>query len=164
MAKIDGEKMQRTLVILKPDCVARGLIGEVVGRFERRGLRIVAMKMLKPGKKLIHDHYREHVKKPFFPALYEYITSGAMAVMVIEGKNAIELTRMMMGATDCAKAAPGTIRGDLGKSMRMNIIHGSDCEKSARREIAVWFKPAEIIKTSVEDYRHILAFEEGRPL
>ena len=84
--------------------------------------------------------------------------------MVVEGKNAIELSRMMMGPTDCAKAAPGTIRGDLGKSMRMNIIHGSDSEKSARREIGIWFKSSEIIKTSVDDYRHVLAYEEGKPL
>ncbi len=156
--------MQRTLVILKPDCVARGLIGEVLGRFEKRGLRIIAMKMCKPGKRLIHQHYIDHVKKPFFPALYEYITSGPIVIMVVEGKNAISLTRMMMGATDCAVAAPGTIRGDLGKSMRMNIIHGSDSPKSALREIKVWFKPSEIIRTSIDDYRHILAFEEGKPL
>lgn len=161
---IDKENMQRSLVLLKPDCVARGLIGEVLGRFEKRGLRIVAMKMLKPSRAQIREHYVEHLKKQFFPALYQYITSGPMVVIVIEGKNAIELTRMMMGPTDCAKAAPGTIRGDLGKSMRMNIIHGSDSEKSARRETKIWFKSSEIIRTSVEDYHHVLAFEEGQPL
>lgn len=156
--------MQRTLIILKPDCVARGLIGEVLGRFEKRGLRIVGMKMQKPGKAQWLRHYVEHKNKPFFPALYEYISQGPVVIMVVEGKNAIELSRMMMGPTDCAKAAPGTIRGDLGKSMRMNIIHGSDSEKSARREIGIWFKSSEIIKTSVDDYRHVLAYEEGKPL
>ena len=130
---------QRTLVLLKPDTVRRGLVGEVLGRFEAKGLRIVAMELRTIDAELADQHYAEHVEKAFYPPLRDFVVSGPMVAMVLEGDEAIEVVRALNGATDGRKAAPGTIRGDLSLSNRENLVHGSDSEESAAREIKIWF-------------------------
>ena len=130
---------QRTLVLLKPDTVRRGLIGEVLGRFEAKGLRIVAMDLRTIDGELADQHYAEHVEKAFYPPLRDFVTSGPLVAMVLEGDEAIEVIRALNGATDGRKAAPGTIRGDFSLSNRENLVHGSDSEESASREIKIWF-------------------------
>ena len=130
---------QRTLVLLKPDTVRRGLIGEVLGRFEAKGLRIVAMDLRTIDGELADQHYAEHVEKAFYPPLRDFVVSGPMVAMVLEGDEAIEVVRALNGATDGRKAAPGTIRGDRSLSNRENLVHGSDSEESAAREIKIWF-------------------------
>ena len=137
--------MEQTLVLVKPDGVQRGLAGEVVSRLERRGLKLVAMKLMQVDDDLAQEHYGEHVERPFFPGLVSFITSGPIVAMVWEGKNAIALTRQTMGATNPADAGPGTIRGDLGVDIGRNIVHGSDGPESAQREINLFFKPGEIL-------------------
>jgi nucleoside-diphosphate kinase len=137
--------VERTLVIIKPDGAQRNLIGEIILRLERRGLRIIAMKLMRITPELAQRHYAVHRGKPFFDGLIQYITSGPVVVMVIEGSQAIEVVRRTMGSTDPAQAAPGTIRGDLAMEMRRNLIHGSDSAESAAFEIALFFSPEEII-------------------
>jgi nucleoside-diphosphate kinase len=131
--------------MLKPDAVQRGLVGEIVQRFERRGLKIVAMKMLQMSTEFAHKHYEVHVGKPFFESLIKYITSGPVVAMVLEGTNAIEVARATMGATNPARAAPGTIRADLGLEMGRNLVHGSDGPETAAFEIELWFGPEELL-------------------
>src|SRR5580765_1400756 len=130
---------QRTLVLLKPDTVRRGLVGEVLGRFEAKGLRIVAMDQRTIDAEQADQHYAEHVEKAFYPPLRDFVTSGPLVALVLEGDEAIEVVRALNGATDGRKAAPGTIRGDLSLSNRENLVHGSDSEESAAREIKIWF-------------------------
>ena len=130
---------QRTLVLLKPDTVRRGLVGDVLGRFEAKGLRIVAMDLRTIDGELADQHYAEHVEKDFYPPLRDFVTSGPLVALVLEGDEAIEVVRGINGATDGRKAAPGTIRGDLSLSNRENLVHGSDSPESAQREIAIWF-------------------------
>jgi len=130
---------QRTLVLLKPDTVRRGLVGEVLGRFEDKGLRIVAMDLRTIDGDLADQHYAEHVERDFYPPLREFVTSGPLVALVLEGDEAIEVIRALNGATDGRKAAPGTIRGDLSLSNRENLVHGSDSPESADREIKIWF-------------------------
>src|SRR5499427_2880912 len=130
---------ERTLVLIKPDGVRRGLAGEVVSRIERKGLRIVAMDMRVVGKDLAETHYAEHAGKPFYGSLVEFITSGPLVAMVVEGPRAIEAFRALAGATDPVKATPGTIRGDYALEVQDNIVHGSDSPDSAEREIKIFF-------------------------
>jgi len=130
---------ERTLVLIKPDGVRRGLAGEVVSRIERKGLRIVAMDMRVVGKGLAETHYAEHAGKPFYGSLVEFITSGPLVAMVVEGPRAIEAFRALAGATDPVKATPGTIRGDYALEVQDNIVHGSDSPDSAEREIKIFF-------------------------
>ena len=130
---------ERTLVLIKPDGVRRGLAGEVLSRIERKGLRIVAMDMRVVGKDLAETHYAEHAGKPFYGSLVEFITSGPLVAMVVEGPRAIEAFRALAGATDPVKAAPGTIRGDYALEVQDNIVHGSDSPDSAEREIKIFF-------------------------
>ncbi len=130
---------QRTLVLLKPDTVRRGLVGEVLSRFEAKGLRIVAMEHRTIDGEQADRHYAEHVDRDFYPPLRTFVTSGPMVSLVLEGDEAIEVVRTLNGATDGRKAAPGTIRGDLSLSNRENLVHGSDSPESADREIAIWF-------------------------
>lgn len=137
--------MQRTFVMIKPDGVRRGLVGECIRRFEQRGLKIVGLKMLVPSRELAEKHYAVHREKPFYAELVEFITSGAVVAMVVEGPNAIPLVRTMMGALDPLQAQPGTIRGDFTCDKQMNIIHGSDSPETAASEIALWFSPEELI-------------------
>ena len=130
---------ERTLVLIKPDGVRRGLAGEVLSRIERKGLRIVAMDMRTVGKDLAETHYAEHTDKPFYGSLVDFITSGPLVALVAEGPRAIEAFRALAGATDPVKAAPGTIRGDYALEVQDNIVHGSDSPDSAEREIKIFF-------------------------
>lgn len=136
--------MERTLILAKPDAVQRGLVGEIVSRFERRGLQIIGMKLMSVSTELASEHYKEHVGKPFFKGLVEYITSTPVVAMVVEGPNAIELCRTTIGATNPVAAAPGSIRGDLAIQVGRNLVHGSDSAASAKREIDLFFKAAEL--------------------
>jgi nucleoside-diphosphate kinase len=135
---------ERTFVLLKPDAVQRALVGEIVGRFERRGLKLVAMKMVRVSRSLGETYYAEHKGKAFFEPLMSYITSGPVVAMVLEGDGAIALVRKMMGKTNSAEAEPGTIRGDLSLTIGRNVIHGSDSIESAKREIPLFFRPDEV--------------------
>ena len=141
-----GELMatERTFAMLKPDAVQRGVIGEIITRFECRGLKIIAMKMMRIDPALAERHYAEHIGKGFYPGLVQFITAGPVVPMVLEGKNAISMVRTMMGATDPQKSAPGTIRGDFAIDLGRNIIHGSDGPESAKREIGLFFSDAEM--------------------
>lgn len=136
--------VERTLILLKPDAVQRGLIGEIIGRIERRGLKIVGLKMMRVTPELAERHYGEHKGKPFYEPLVRFITSAPIVAMVVEGPQAISVMRAMMGKTDAKQAEPGTIRGDLGLSNRHNLVHGSDSPESAAREIALFFAPEEL--------------------
>ena len=132
-------QMERTLILVKPDAVQRGLIGEVLGRLERRGLRLVALRLLHVDEELARRHYGEHEGKPFFAGLVEFITAGPLVAAVLEGPNAIAVARQTMGGTNPIEAAPGTIRGDLGLEIGRNLVHGSDGVESAAREIELFF-------------------------
>jgi len=138
--------MQKTLVLLKPDAVQRGLVGEIVSRLERKGLKLVAARLMQVTPDLAHRHYGDHVGKPFFEGLVAFITSGPLMALVVEGDNAMEVVRKTMGATNPQEAAPGTVRGDLAASIGQNLIHGSDSEESAAREIGLFFTPEEIVR------------------
>ncbi|MCX7925315.1 MAG: nucleoside-diphosphate kinase [Fimbriimonadales bacterium] len=135
----------RTLVFVKPDGVRRGLVGEIIQRFEKRGIRIVGLKMVHPTRELAEKHYAVHRDKPFFEGVVNFITSGPVVAMVLECPNAIEVTRQMMGATNPINAAPGTIRGDFGLDIEQNIIHGSSDPEAAEYELNLWFKPEELV-------------------
>lgn len=130
---------ERTLVLIKPDAVRRGLIGEIIGRFERKGLTIEAMRLRTMDAALADQHYFEHVEKEFYPSLKEFMTAGPLVSLVVSGDLAIEVVRAMAGVTDGRRAAPGTIRGDLSLSMQANVIHASDSPESAKREVGLWF-------------------------
>jgi nucleoside-diphosphate kinase len=130
---------ERTLLLLKPDAVRRGLVGNVLARFEAKGLSLVALEMRHIDAGLADQHYAEHVDRDFYPPLREFVTSGPLIAAVLEGDEAIEVVRAINGATDGRKAAPGTIRGDLSLSNRENLVHGSDSAESAEREIKLWF-------------------------
>lgn len=131
--------MERTFVILKPDAVQRGLIGEVIARFERRGLKLVAMKMIQVSEELAREHYAVHAERPFFNSLIGYITSAPVVALVLEGTAAIAAVRSTVGATKPAEAAPGTIRADFGLEIGRNLVHASDGPETAAAEIALWF-------------------------
>jgi nucleoside-diphosphate kinase len=131
--------IERTLVLIKPDAVRRGLVGEIISRFERKGLAIEAMVLRTMDAALADQHYAEHVGKDFYPPLKEFMTGGPLVAMVLSGDQAIEVVRSLTGATDGRKAAAGTIRGDLSLSNRENLVHASDSPESAKREIALWF-------------------------
>ena len=137
--------MEKTFVMLKPDAIQRNLSGEIIARLEKRGLKPVALKMLQISRELAEQHYAEHVGKPFFQSLVDFITSGPVIAMIWEGQNAVQLVRRMMGSTDPQIADPGTIRGDFALFMGNNVIHGSDSPDSAEREMALFFKAEEII-------------------
>ncbi|CAB1128732.1 nucleoside diphosphate kinase [Candidatus Hydrogenisulfobacillus filiaventi] len=137
--------MERTFVMVKPDGVRRGLVGEVVRRLEGKGLRLVGMKLMQVDEALAARHYAEHRDKPFYPELIAFITSGPSVPMVVEGRDAVAVVRTLMGATDPAKAAPGTLRGDWALSLTENLVHGSDSPESAAREIALYFEPHELL-------------------
>jgi nucleoside-diphosphate kinase len=141
--------MQKTLIILKPDCVQRRLAGEILARFEAKGLRVAALKLIQVDRALGEKHYGEHAGKPFFEGLIDFITGGPVVVGVLEGNEAISVVRSMLGATNGAAATPGTIRGDFSISKQNNLVHGSDSEESATREIALWFKPGEVVDYKV---------------
>lgn len=130
---------QRTLVLLKPDTVRRGLTGQVLSRFEAKGLRLVTLELRQIDQEMADRHYAEHLEKEFYPPLRAFVTSGPLMALVLEGDEAVEVVRALNGATDGRQAAPGTIRGDWSLSNRENLVHGSDSPQSAEREIALWF-------------------------
>jgi nucleoside-diphosphate kinase len=137
--------VERTLVLVKPDGVRRGLVGEIVGRMERKGLRLVAGKLMAVSAATAEKHYEEHAGKPFYPGLVQHITSAPVFAMVLEGRSAIAVVRLMTGATNPQTANPGTIRGDFGLAVTPNLIHASDSPTSSAREIALFFTPAEFL-------------------
>ena len=143
--------MDRTFVMLKPDAVQRGLIGELITRLERSGLQLVAMKFMQISKDLAEKHYAEHLGKPFYEKLVSYITSGPVVPMVFEGTNAVDFIRKLVGATDPQQAAPGTIRADFGQEIGRNLIHASDSKASAEREIALFFNDQDFVSYSKID-------------
>jgi nucleoside-diphosphate kinase len=136
---------ERTLILVKPDGVQRRLIGTIITRIENRGLKIVGMKMLNVTTELAREHYAEHVEKPFYPLLEEFITAAPVVALAVEGPEAIAVMRGMMGSTNGRESAPGTIRGDYGVSRQMNLIHGSDGPEAAARELGIYFKSEELL-------------------
>ena len=135
--------MSRTLILVKPDAFERGLTGEIVARFERKGLRIVALKLMQVDRDLAERHYSEHASKPFFPDLIEFITRGPLVALVLEGPEAVPAARSLVGATNPVEAVPGSIRGDFALEVTFNLVHGSDSDATAGREIGLWFPELE---------------------
>lgn len=131
--------MSQTLILIKPDAFERGLTGEVIARFERKGLRIKALKLVQADEETAHRHYDEHREKPFFGELVSFITGGPLVALVLEGHEAVKAARQLIGATNPVEAAPGSIRGDFGLEVTFNMVHGSDSDESAAREIGIWF-------------------------
>ena len=130
---------ERTLILVKPDAFERRLTGEVIARFERKGLHLVALKLMQADEELANAHYAEHTDKPFFGELVDFITSGDLVALVLEGPNAVKAARQVIGATDPVEADTGSIRGEFGTEVTFNLVHGSDSQESAEREIAIWF-------------------------
>lgn len=153
--------MQRTLVLLKPDCVQRRLMGAIISRFEDKGLNIVAMKMIRVTPKMSQQHYAEHVEKPFYPSLESFITSAPVLAMAIDGLEVISVVREMLGATSGLKAASGTIRGDFSSSRQMNLVHASDSPESAERELELYFDPSELCDYEPVATEFLMAADEA---
>lgn len=147
--------MEQTLVLIKPDGVQRGLVGQIITRLERRGLKLMGMKFMQVSNELASTHYEAHVGKPFYEGLVSYITSSPIVAMVWEGKDAIQIVRTTMGATNAATAAPGTIRGDFAVEIGRNLVHGSDGVESADREVSLFFKADELVNWKRENDRWI---------
>jgi nucleoside-diphosphate kinase len=137
--------LERTLVVLKPDSVKRGLVGEILNRFERKGLKLVGAKMLRVTPELAQRHYAEHHGKPFYPSLVQHITSGPVVALALEGRSAIAVVRLLIGATNPQNAAPGTVRGDYALGITTNLVHASDSAESAARELALYFTNEEYL-------------------
>src|ERR1700681_4468683 len=137
--------MQQTLILIKPDGVQRRLVGAIVRRFERKGLRLAGLKLVRPTRALAEKHYAVHKGKPFYESLLQFLTAGPTVAMVWEGREAVAVARTLIGPTDGIKAAPATIRGDFAISVQNNLVHGSDSPENAAAEIALWFKPEEIV-------------------
>ena len=137
--------MERTLVLVKPDGVERGLVGEIISRFERRGLRLIGLKLIHPSRELAERHYAVHAGKPFYAELVSFITGGPVVAVALESDDAVRLVRMMMGALKPLEALPGTIRGDFTTEVQRNLVHGSDSPESAAGELALWFRPDELL-------------------
>lgn len=148
---------ERTLILVKPDAVQRGLMGEIISRFERRGLHPVAIKLMRVTSDIAERHYNEHRNRAFFGGLVDFITSSPVLAMVWEGPGAVAMVRSMMGATDPASSAPGTIRGDLAVSLAMNAVHGSDSPESAAREVAIFFSDDELLDWENSSAEWVLA-------
>ena len=142
---------QQTLILLKPDCVHRRLVGTIIQRFEQKGLRLAGMKLVQASRDLAERHYAVHKGKPFYEPLLQFLVSGPTVAMVWEGRDAVQVARTLMGPTDGTKAPPATIRGDFALSVQNNLIHGSDSPENARAEIALWFKPEELVSYEPAD-------------
>jgi nucleoside-diphosphate kinase len=143
--------MQQTLVLLKPDCLQRRLAGDILRRFEQKGLRLAGLKLVRPARPLAEQHYAVHKGKPFYDSLLAFLTSGPTLAVVLEGREAVAVVRQLMGPTDGTKAPPGTIRGDYAISVQNNLIHGSDSTDNAAAEIALWFRPDELVSYQPTD-------------
>jgi nucleoside-diphosphate kinase len=146
---------ERTLVLLKPDCVHRRLVGTLIERFERKGLRLVGLKIVQPSRDLAAEHYAVHRHRHFYETLLDFLTSGPVVAIVLEGREAVKVVRGLMGPTDGTEAAPGTVRGDFALSKQNNLIHGSDAPENAAVEIELWFKPEELVSYEPVDSRWI---------
>ena len=146
----ENKNMERTFIMVKPDGVQRGLVGEIIGRFERRGFQLAGLKMMRPGKEHFETHYADLKAKKFFPSLIEYVTGGPVVAMVWQGKDAVKQGRQMLGETDPLKSLPGSIRGDFSIDIGRNIIHGSDSVDSAKNEMNLWFQEGELINWDPE--------------
>ena len=155
--------MERTLIILKPDAVQRGLCGEILTRFERKGLQIVGLKLMKIPRTLAETHYEPHRGKPFYEGLVRFMTSSPVVVLALTGKDAIAISRKLMGATFGSKAEPGTIRGDYGVSNSFNLIHGSDSPESAQRELGLFFKQDELAEWTPTVQPWVYDMSKGQP-
>jgi nucleoside-diphosphate kinase len=155
--------MERTLIILKPDAVQRGLCGEILTRFEKKGLQIVGMKAMRIPQQTAETHYAPHQGKPFYEGLVKFMTSSPVVVLVLAGKDAIAISRKMMGATFGSKAEPGTIRGDFGVSNSFNLIHGSDSPEAAQKEIGLFFKPDELVEWTPTIQSWVYDMAKGSP-
>jgi nucleoside-diphosphate kinase len=155
--------MERTLIILKPDTVQRGLCGQIIERFEKKGLQIVGMKFMQIPQSLAETHYAPHKGKPFYPGLVKFMTSSPVVVLALAGKDAIAICRKMLGATFGSKAEPGTIRGDFGVSNSFNLVHGSDSPDSAARELGLFFKPDELIDWKPMIQGWVYDLSKGQP-
>jgi len=142
---------QQTLILLKPDCVHRRLVGTIIQRFEQKGLRLAGMKLVQANRDLAERHYAVHKGKPFYEPLLQFLVSGPTVAMVWEGREAVQVARTLMGPTDGTKAPPATIRGDFALSVQNNLIHGSDSPENARAEIGLWFKPEELVSYEPTD-------------
>ncbi|MDR4498305.1 MAG: nucleoside-diphosphate kinase [Candidatus Scalindua sp.] len=154
--------MQKTLVIIKPDSVKRRLVGKIISRFEEKGFEILGLKLMAIPESLARKNYSEHEGKDFFKKLIAFMTSGPVVILAIRGKNAIAVTRTMMGKTACHEAAPGTIRGDFGLSNRFNLIHGSDSHESAEREIELFFNKNDLIDPVQTELKWIYDLSDGK--
>lgn len=155
--------MERTLIILKPDAVQRGLCGEILSRFERKGLQIVGMKLIKIPTTLAETHYEPHKGKPFYAGLVKFMTSSPVVVLALAGKDAVVIARKLMGATFGSKAEPGTVRGDFGVSNSFNLVHGSDAPESAHRELGLFFKPEELVEWTPTLQTWVYDMTKGTP-
>lgn len=155
--------MERSLIILKPDAIQRGLVGEIITRFEQKGIQIVAMRFMKIPIQLAETHYEPHKGKPFYAGLVRFMTSSPVLVFAIQGKDVINIARKMMGATFGSKAEPGTIRGDFGVSNSFNLIHGSDSPESAQRELKLFFKPEELLDWTPASQGWVYDLSKGQP-
>jgi nucleoside-diphosphate kinase len=156
--------MERTLVFMKPDAVQRGLVGEIISRFEKRGFQILGMKMLQLSEQFVRDHYAAHEGKEFYEPLISYVIGSPIVAVVLEGKNAVSVVREMMGKTFGSESAPGTIRGDYALSDRYNLIHGSDSVEAAGEEIQRFFEPEELIEHPPESLRWTYDMTGERPI
>ena len=151
---------ERTLLLIKPDALQRGLLGEILARFERKGFKLVGLKMLKMDKAMAREHYAHLVSKPFYPDLEKFVTEHPIVAAVVEGKEAVEVVRLMVGPTNASKASAGTIRGDLSNSTSRNVIHASDSKETAVKEIHRFFKPHELFDYSVNVESYLYASDE----
>lgn len=151
---------ERTLLLVKPDAIQRGLVGEIVSRFERKGFRIAGMKMLQMSKELAREHYSHLVEKPFYPDLEKFVTGHPLVAVVIEGKEAVEVTRLIVGPTNASKAPGGTVRGDFSNSTSRNVIHASDSKETAEKEVRRFFKPAELFDYKLDVAQYLSAPDE----
>jgi nucleoside-diphosphate kinase len=155
--------MERTLIILKPDAVQRGLIGEIITRFEKKGLQIVGAKFTQIARSLAETHYEAHKSRPFYAGLVDFMTSSPVLILALQGKDAVNISRKLMGATFGSKAEPGTIRGDYGVSNSYNLVHGSDSLESAARELGLFFKPEELLEWKPAVQVWVYDFAKGSP-
>jgi nucleoside-diphosphate kinase len=155
--------MERTLIILKPDAVQRGFCGQIIDRFEKKGFQVIGMKFTKISQSLAETHYAPHKGKPFYDGLVKFMTSSPVLVIALAAKDAIAISRKMMGATFGSKAEPGTIRGDFGVSNSFNLIHGSDSPESAQRELALFFKPDELLEWKPAVQAWVYDLSKGQP-
>ena len=151
---------ERTLLLIKPDALQRGLVGDIVSRFERKGFRIAGMKMLQMSRELAKEHYAHLVSKPFYPDLEHFVTTHPIVAIVIEGKEAVEVTRLIVGPTNASKAPGGTVRGDLSNSTSRNVIHASDSKETAAKEVARFFKKEELFDYALNNAQYLYASDE----